>query len=169
MGWTTPKTWSVGELVTANLLNEQLKDNLTYLKVALPQVVTPDTASQLFTTSTSFVDVDSVFTHILDNVQSGTVMAYFHGTFTSESGALSNVSLNVSVDGVDVATENGILGAFANAAGTSTGPTAMTFTHVITGLSAGSHTFRLRWRTNNGRINLLSHNYRNQFWVRELR
>lgn len=30
--WTPPKTWSAGELVTAELLNQQLRDNLDYLK-----------------------------------------------------------------------------------------------------------------------------------------
>lgn len=33
--WTTPRTWSVGELVTAGLLNQQLRDNLNTLRVPL--------------------------------------------------------------------------------------------------------------------------------------
>jgi len=32
MGWTTPRTWTTGEVVTAALLNTHLKDNLRYLK-----------------------------------------------------------------------------------------------------------------------------------------
>jgi hypothetical protein len=31
MPWTTPRTWSPGELVTADMLNDHLRDNLLYL------------------------------------------------------------------------------------------------------------------------------------------
>jgi hypothetical protein len=31
MAWTTPKTWTTSELVTASLLNTHLRDNLNYL------------------------------------------------------------------------------------------------------------------------------------------
>lgn len=36
MPWTTPKDWQEGELVTDDLLNEQLRDNLNYLNQMLP-------------------------------------------------------------------------------------------------------------------------------------
>ena len=32
MAWTTPRTWTTGELVTAAQMNEQVRDNETYLK-----------------------------------------------------------------------------------------------------------------------------------------
>lgn len=32
MAWTTPRTWTTGELVTAAMLNEQVRDNSAYLK-----------------------------------------------------------------------------------------------------------------------------------------
>ena len=32
MSYTTPKTWAVNELVTASLMNQQVRDNLLYLK-----------------------------------------------------------------------------------------------------------------------------------------
>jgi len=31
MGWTSPRTWVTGEIVTAAMLNEQLRDNFLYL------------------------------------------------------------------------------------------------------------------------------------------
>lgn len=31
MPWTAPRTWDIGELVTAALMNEQLRDNLLWL------------------------------------------------------------------------------------------------------------------------------------------
>lgn len=33
MAWTTPKTWTVGSLVTADELDVQLRDNLIFLKL----------------------------------------------------------------------------------------------------------------------------------------
>lgn len=32
MAWTTPRTWTAGEVVTASMMNEQVRDNLSYLK-----------------------------------------------------------------------------------------------------------------------------------------
>ncbi len=32
MAWTAPKTWDVGDLVTASDMNEQIRDNLSYVK-----------------------------------------------------------------------------------------------------------------------------------------
>lgn len=36
MAWTTPKTWATDDLVTAALLNEQLRDNLNVLITLVP-------------------------------------------------------------------------------------------------------------------------------------
>ena len=33
MAWVTPRTWTVGQLVSAAELNEQLRDNLIFLKL----------------------------------------------------------------------------------------------------------------------------------------
>lgn len=35
MAWTPPRTWMVGELVGADQLNEQIRDNLAVLKLAV--------------------------------------------------------------------------------------------------------------------------------------
>ena len=32
MAWTTPRTWAVNEQLTAALMNQQVRDNLSYLK-----------------------------------------------------------------------------------------------------------------------------------------
>src|SRR5688572_10563024 len=32
MAWSAPKTWSVGEVVTAAMMNTHVRDNLDYLK-----------------------------------------------------------------------------------------------------------------------------------------
>jgi hypothetical protein len=35
MAWTAPRTWTSGELVSAAQMNEQVRDNLTVLKIAV--------------------------------------------------------------------------------------------------------------------------------------
>jgi hypothetical protein len=35
MAWIAPRTWTSGELVSAAHLNEQIRDNMTVLKVAI--------------------------------------------------------------------------------------------------------------------------------------
>ena len=40
MSWTTPKTWADNELVSAALMNEQLRDNMNVLVEAVPPVGT---------------------------------------------------------------------------------------------------------------------------------
>ena len=35
MAWTTPKTWSLGQLVNAADLNEQIRDNMLHLALAV--------------------------------------------------------------------------------------------------------------------------------------
>lgn len=39
MAWTTPATWAVGEALTAAKLNEQLRDNMDYLKARADSAV----------------------------------------------------------------------------------------------------------------------------------
>ena len=35
MAWTQPRTWTTGQLVNAEDLNEQVRDNMVHLKIAL--------------------------------------------------------------------------------------------------------------------------------------
>lgn len=53
MAWTAPRTWVVGELVTAALFNTHLRDNVTFLGAA--RIATVQAAQT--TTSTSYTDL----------------------------------------------------------------------------------------------------------------
>lgn len=57
MAWTDPRTWIVGEMVTANLLNTHLRDNLNSLRHV--KIVTAATES--VTSSTVLQDDDEFF------------------------------------------------------------------------------------------------------------
>lgn len=60
MAWTTPQTWSVLEQLTAAKMNEQLRDNMDYLKTAVDNTFTynEDRTGSITTTSTTYVDID---------------------------------------------------------------------------------------------------------------
>src|SRR6266545_2395067 len=55
MGWTNPRTWTTGELVSASMLNEQLRDNISYLKDIALVTITSDVS----VTGTAFMDIVS--------------------------------------------------------------------------------------------------------------
>lgn len=57
MGWTLPKTWVTGDLITANDMNTHVKENLIALKG--PATLMYNSPLYLSTTSTSFVDIDA--------------------------------------------------------------------------------------------------------------
>lgn len=52
MAWTTPKTWSVGEVVTAANMNLHLRDNVGFLKHEIARKTADQSVS-----STTYVDV----------------------------------------------------------------------------------------------------------------
>jgi len=53
MAWTAPMTWSTGPIVTAAHLNEQIRDNETYLKAETDRI---DNNLQIFPTTARAMD-----------------------------------------------------------------------------------------------------------------
>lgn len=168
MAWTTPKTWSVDELLTAADLNEQLRDNMNELKAPPSANYELDESSDFTTTSTTFVDVGAAL-ELTVNTNGGDVMVHFHGAITNQTGG-EKVMLDVAVDGVREAGDDGIVlakpsGAFE--------VVPVCFTRLITGLSAGAHTFKLQWAVSAGTGYLYagagsSVDTHGQFWAREV-
>jgi hypothetical protein len=126
-------------------------------------------SSNYTTTSTSFADIDAVKLALSITSNGGDVLVQFHGTFTIN--AASTFWLELMVDGVAHAGDDGI-GGFSVPA-TGAGVTA-SFTRLIKGLSAGSHTFKLRWKTLSNTLTLYagagtaSWDVHPQFWVKEI-
>lgn len=58
MAWTTPRTWATNELVTAAMLNEQLRDNMNTLYSPNYNSVKVNTSGS--TTSATFVSIASL-------------------------------------------------------------------------------------------------------------
>jgi hypothetical protein len=63
MAWTTPKTWSAGEVLTAANFNAQIRDNLN----SLFHLVARKTADESVVSSTAFQDDDHLILPVLAN------------------------------------------------------------------------------------------------------
>lgn len=161
--WTTPKTWAVDELVTASALNTHLRDNLNALKTPPSAHYESDEASDYTTTAGTWADVDATNLALTITTHGGDVLVHFHGTL---QGSGQHVFLDVAVDGTREGGDDGILRVRQD------DYEAVSFTRLISGLSAGEHTFKLQWKSSSGTLfagagtsNLDLHP---QFWVREV-
>ncbi len=144
MGWTTPITWTVSQIVGASDLNSQVRDNLTYLLSGRAKtVIVRDNAASYGVTSTTFVDVDPTNLSITLTPQSGIVEIGFAGAGGYSS--TSQVAFDVDIDGTRYA--NGFGDGITALLGAN-GPIGFTVTK--TGLSIASHTFKLQWKVING-------------------
>lgn len=166
MAWTVPQTWS-SQLVTVDEFNEQIRDNMLALKDP-PSGHWDIDDTDYTTTSDSFVDVSAVAGELEQtiNTNGGDVMVWFFGIIRNTS-ASGGVAINVSVDGTDHAAGNGLLN---DGGSTITVGVPVCFWLLVSGLSSGSHTFRLRYmRTGgNGTAELLAASTHGQFGAREI-
>lgn len=167
MAWTTPRTWSANELVTATIMNTHIRDNLNALKSPPSGNYEADEVADYTTTSTSFTDIDATNFAFTLNTNGGDVIVTFVGNIRTASG---RVYLTVDVDGSPVAGDDGIcrMGGTGN-------EEPFAFSYLVTGLSAGAHTFKLQWKMG---INATATLYAGagtsgadvhpQFWAREV-
>ena len=166
MTWTTPKTWS-SEPLTSLDLNTYMRDNQNYLKDRLDNGAGSfvSGAALLTTTATEFVDVDADKLSLTLETHGGDVLIGFTGTVQSQLSSGASY-FNVAVDDVDYVADDGILRDSAASANRH-GP--ISFVMLISGLNAGSHSFKLRWKTaynNTSRIDVV--NLHPQFWAKEI-
>lgn len=149
MAWNTPITWATNQLVTATDLNGQVRDNLNYL-FNRPYAQYKRTSGNYTTTSTSFVDVDATNLNLSLTTKSGVVLFFFQGVSQTDTNGAWAI-FDVLVDGV--AFGGGWLGygmqaaSYRSLAGENYD---VTFIGMVAGLSAGSHTFKLRWKVTSG-------------------
>lgn len=168
MAWTTPVTQTTGTLITAAEWNAQVANNLEAVKNPPTDSYVGNEGADWTTTSTSFVDVDGTDLSLSITTTGGDVYVGFHGNLAS--GA--NTYLDVTMDGTAIGGDDGIVaiqGAGSTAPGRPIG-----FVRLVTGVSAGAHTFNLRWKVASGTSTLYggagtgSADLHPQFWVREM-
>jgi hypothetical protein len=164
MAWTQPKTWA-SEPLTSSDLNTHLRDNLEILKDPPSDDNILNQGSDYTTTSTAFVNIDGTNLSLTITTQGGAVMVHFHGVVGNGTGT---VFLDFTIDSVRHGGDDGIIRTVSN------NQQGISFTRLITGLAAGSHTFTLQWKVNANTGTLYAgagtslFDVHPQFWVREV-
>ena len=161
--WTLPRTWSTGELATAALLNQHLRDNLDWLKAPPVSVYTP--SANASTTSTSFV---STGWQVTFNSAGGGFLCWLRTVQLASTGSYGQY--DIEVDG----TRQGAsypwgLGLSYHVTGA--GYQLVTLMHYVPPLSVGSHTFKLMFSvsgTGSLALQAGTATARSEFGVREI-
>jgi len=169
MAWTTPKTdWETGELVAASDMNA-IGENLAALDIVRETVAVNTTTADIpFSTSVEFVDIDSGNLNLTISTNGGDVLIHFHGSIRQYDNRW--FCLDVEVDGARLGGDDGLLkNDHHNVNNAHTGISAVSFSHLLRDLAAGSHTFKLQWKCEPG-SRLREHGLLAgaHFWVREI-
>ena len=124
--------------------------------------------------SNSWADVDATNLNLSITTSGGDVLVHFHGMCWG--GDDVSVRMSVLVDGsTRLGGNEGIAGWGNSSTGGAYQEGPITFTRLITGLSAASHTFKLQWKGGyQDNINMAAgagtsdKDVEPQFWVREI-
>jgi hypothetical protein len=136
--WTQPRTWSVGELTTAALMNTHMRDNFDALK-SPPSSGKVSFAADFTSTSAAFVDVTGVTATI--TTFGGGLNVNFSCMLTNSSATF--VQFQILVDGVVERILPGVTTAAA-----ANFPYCVT--HHIAAIAAGSHTIKIQTKCGAG-------------------
>lgn len=144
--WTAPRTWNVGELVTAGLLNTHLRDNLEFLKaqIDLPLNFAVAASTSLYsTTSATFADIDGTNLKLTFTTSGGVVLLGF-STLGKHSAAAGEIRLDWHIDGARVGDATYGICLLQEPAADHYIP----ISHIhARALSAGAHTLKLQFAT----------------------
>lgn len=143
MAWTSPKTWAVGDVLSASDMNTYVRDNAIYLLSGRVQSY-QRSAGSYTTTSATLVDVDSTNLSFTKTFVSTKVLAIFTGAYANTSISVANF-IGINVDGTDYETE--WVDAIASI------PYGFTVA-VFPTLSLASHTIKARFRTASGTLTI---------------
>lgn len=164
--WTTPRTWSDAELVTATLMNSHVRDNEDYLLTPNRIYVKSTSSTDFTSTSASYVAIDASLSVAL-TTHGGHVLvgAMFNVDISSPS---STFYIAIDVDGTQ---HCAFFPKTNQAAGTPTG-TGTNFVSVLlpsSVVAAGAHTVSLKWKNADGYTMKLYNDAPNMFfWAVEI-
>jgi hypothetical protein len=166
-GWTTPNTASAGAPISAANYNTYQRDNLTYLFSQRPESqIVYEGVSNYTTTSTSFVAVDTTNLRITKTINSGRVRLEAtcrarHSDTSSGSGSDlgGTMAFDFLLDGgsTRVGGTNGLTRMQQGNNGTQ--QHMIVIVGEFTGLSVGSHTFDLAWKTSGATATIFNSGY----------
>lgn len=147
--WTTMNDLATDDLVTEADM-DAIRGNIEYLLDPNKAVVLRNNGGVYSTTSTSFVDVDGTNVKVTLTTNGGPVLILASGAYNGSTGAI--LGFDIDVDGARVGNgyTYGLLYVYAD----SNEYRLMSLPVLVTGLSAGSHTFKLQWKVNTATANL---------------
>ena len=147
MGWTAPRTWVTGEVVSKTIMDTHLRDNLNYLLASRPTTTKHAAFTAYAAANTSFADVDAAAAFITHVTESGRVLIIVSVSVLSATnsagpnwGALDLIADSPSARMGD--TTYGLI-TVPNASAVA----AASFVGIATGLTIGSRTFKLQARS----------------------
>ena len=171
MAYTTPVDFIAGDPLLAAELN-LVQNNIRALHTADIEHYSINEVADYTTTSSSFVDIDATNLALTLITEGGDVEVHFYGTFSSSVS--SNMNLEIDVDGSPYGGDGGI-GLVALNTPPNQGERFVSFSCLVTGLTAGSHTFKIQWLTASGTVTLYAgvgtgvFAVHSQFWAKEVR
>lgn len=142
--YSTPATWEVGELATAAKLNEQLRDNITYLFTRPRDEQLVNEATNYTTTSTTFVDVDATDLSKTITTTGGDILAVFVAP-VQHSALDGKIYLDFMLNGARQGGDDGL--AIYECARAGQNAQTLTIYLRMTDLIAGSYTLKVQWKT----------------------
>ncbi len=163
MAWTTPKTWTTGDLVTAVDLNTHLRDNFNALK-GVPSIAA-NFSTTTWTTSTAFVDIASAFNLNITVSEGSRLLVCMWGSWSA--GALGYTSyLDLLIDSTRVGHSTDGLQQLNVSNYGEQYIIPFSILYVSSALTAGTHTIKPQYRTENSSSSVLIRQI--QIWAREL-
>jgi len=172
MAWTSPKTWSSGELITAAMLNTYVRDNQTALKAPPTDTYEVNEGADYTEASTSFNAIDSTNLRLTIATTGGDVLFGWVGSI-SNSGAGNFTFFDIyDVDNtVYLGLDDGICVQETSAANDRD---VVSFTYLLTGVAADTHNYEIHWKVSAGTTTLYAGagtangDVHGQFWAREI-
>lgn len=151
MAWTTPKTWIDGNKLEAAELNEQVRDNLSFLFSKPGASYSLDEGADYTTTSALFTDIDGTNLGLSITSGGGDLLVWFSGTVAADVGIPAYIYLDVDLDGSRVGGDDGLVMIASNTSGTANQYQGDKWNNIVllrllTGLAAGTHTLSLQWK-----------------------
>jgi hypothetical protein len=141
--YSTLPTVSAGEVISSSGWGNLVKADIEYLFNRPADVDKVDNAASYTTTSTSFTDINATNLGITMTVASGKVLLLFTGVVSMTGGT---TRFDFDIDGTRYcsAGTDGLAGL------TSVNAATVSMCALVTGLSAGSHTFKVKWWVTSG-------------------
>src|SRR5260221_5905875 len=159
MPWTTPPTFTPGQVVTATDLNSYLRDNPSYLLGRPNSAIRRNNGSDYTTSPSSFVDIDGTNLAITFVLSGTAVLITFAGALRT-AAARQQADFDVTVDGVRYGLgNNGLISINIPNASVDN---LVSFAVLVSGLAAGTHTFKLQWKVSGSTLTLRATSSQNE-------